>query len=354
MFNYLASNGHLVGGPVGERVRGLVDGRDLGHVDGEHVELRRPRVALLAAVHRPERLPDGAVALEPGAECDLPDPVALPDPALGLAVGELVPERAAGGVAEAAERHPGRLHVPGAELEAALELVQHAAAAGVDAEVVEGELEVGEVGADVGAEDAVEDDGGEEAELLGHGEDERAQRGDVGAQGLAGDEHELLGEGDADAAGVVLLLRDAAEALVVRAAVGAHGVDELVLGPGPVGGAVGEEDGGAADAEERVGDQHRAVVAHVGVEGDVLRAHHQRVRVRVHLQACVRACQFLLPASRNKTHKLLFVHLLLYILAGKLKLYLIRRIVHGKSSKFSAALGMHQTHGDSLLRCMWS
>jgi len=45
-------------------------------------------------------------------------------------------ERAAGSVAEAAERHPGGLHVPGAELEAVLELIQHAAAAGVDAGVV--------------------------------------------------------------------------------------------------------------------------------------------------------------------------------------------------------------------------
>ena len=70
-------------------------------------------------------------------------------------------------------------------------------------------------GTDVGAEDVGEDDGGEEAELLGHGVDERPQRGDVGAQGLVGDEHEVLGEGDADAAGGVLLLRDA-------------GVDELV------------------------------------------------------------------------------------------------------------------------------
>jgi hypothetical protein len=275
----------LVRGAVRERVCGLVDGRHPGHVDGEHVDLRRPRVALLAGVHRAERLPDGAVALEAGAEGDLPDAVALPDAALGLAVGELVPERAAGGVAEAAERHPRGLHVPGAELEAALQLVQHAAAAGVDAEVVEGEPEVGQVGAHVGAEDAVEDDGGEEAQLLGHGQDERAQRGDVGAQGLAGHHHQLLGERDADAARVVLLLRHAAEALVVRAAVGAHRVDQLVLGAPAVGAAVGEQDGRAAHAEERVGHQHGAVVAHVRVEGDVLRAHHQRVRVRVHLHA---------------------------------------------------------------------
>ena len=176
-------------------------------------------------------------------------------------------------------------------------------------------------GTDVGAEDVGEDDGGEEAELLGHGVDERPQRGDVGAQGLAGDEHELLGEGDADAAGVVLLLRHAAEALVVRAAVGAHGVDELVLGPGAVGAAVGEEDGGAADAEERVGHQHRPVVAHVGVEGDVLRAHHQRVRVRVHLQ-----CQFdfNLISGVQKQYTCMNYYLPIFIIvAEKLKFYLI-------------------------------
>uniref|UniRef100_J3LK99 Uncharacterized protein n=1 Tax=Oryza brachyantha TaxID=4533 RepID=J3LK99_ORYBR len=68
---------------------------------------------------------------EPKAICQA---VAAADPALGLAVGELVPERAARRVAEAVERHPRRLHVPGAELEAALQLVEHAAAAGVDAE----------------------------------------------------------------------------------------------------------------------------------------------------------------------------------------------------------------------------
>ncbi|KAF0899162.1 hypothetical protein E2562_013381 [Oryza meyeriana var. granulata] len=46
---------------------------------------------------------------------------------------------------------------------------------------------------------------------------------------LAGNHHELLGEGDADLAGVVLLLRHAHEALGVGAPVGAHRVVELVL-----------------------------------------------------------------------------------------------------------------------------
>lgn len=46
---------------------------------------------------------------------------------------------------------------------------------------------------------------------------------------------------------------------------GADGVDELVFGAAAVAGAVGEEDGGAAHAEEAVGDEHGAVVAEVPV-----------------------------------------------------------------------------------------
>jgi len=96
--------------------------------------------------------------------------------------------------------------VPGAELEAVLELIQHAAAAGVDAGVVEGEPEVGEVGADVDAEDAGEDDGGEEAELLGHREDERPQ---LRRASPATSMRSLERETRADAAAGVLLLHNA-------------------------------------------------------------------------------------------------------------------------------------------------
>jgi hypothetical protein len=90
---------------------------------------------------------------KPRPERDLPRAVSAPHPALGLRVSELVPERAAGGVAPPVQRHQGRLHVPGAELEVLLDGVQHGAAAGVDAEVVERHLEVGDVGPGPEAED---------------------------------------------------------------------------------------------------------------------------------------------------------------------------------------------------------
>ncbi|KAB8115726.1 hypothetical protein EE612_056420, partial [Oryza sativa] len=256
------------------------DGLHLGHLDGEAVDLPRPRVALVGVgLDGAERPPHGAVALEPGAERDLPRRLSAADAALGLGVRELVPERAARRVAPPVERHPRRLHVPGAEAEVLLDGVEHGAAAGVDAEVVERHLEVRDVGPHAGeAEHAARHERRQEQDLLGHGEDEGPQGGDVGAEGLAGDGHEVLGERDADAAGVVLLLEHAAVGAVGGAAVGAHRVQQLVLGAAAVAAAVAEEDGGAAHPEEAVGDEHGAVVAPVPVERDVLHAHHQRVR----------------------------------------------------------------------------
>ncbi|THU53233.1 hypothetical protein C4D60_Mb10t12270 [Musa balbisiana] len=55
-----------------------------------------------------QAFPHRAIALEPAAEADLPHPVAAPHPPLGFNVAELVPEGAAGGVAEA--RLPGDNH----------------------------------------------------------------------------------------------------------------------------------------------------------------------------------------------------------------------------------------------------
>ena len=55
------------------------------------------------------------------------------------------------------------------------------------------------------------------------------------------------------------------------------------LGSAAVAAAVGEENGRGTDAEEAVGDEHRAVVAKVPVLRDVLRAHHERPAVWVHL-----------------------------------------------------------------------
>jgi hypothetical protein len=253
------------------------------------VHPRVPGVLLLGRVDGAQRAPDGAVALEPGAERDLPGAVAAAHAALGLRVGQLVPERAAGGVPPAVERHPGRLHVPGAEFEVLLDGVQHRPAAGVDAEVVERHLEVRDVRAGAGAEDLAADEGGEEEELLRHGEDQGPERGDVGLERLAGDGHEVLGEGDADAARLVLLLVHAAERAVVGAVVRAHRVHQLVLGAAAVGAPVGEQHRRAAHAEEAVGHEHGPVVAPVPVERDVLHAHHQRVRVPAHLRASIRA-----------------------------------------------------------------
>ena len=134
-----------------------------------------PRVAVAATAgavgvhgrHVTERAPDGAVALEPGAEADLPHAVAAADAALGLGVRELVPERAAAGVAEAVQGAPAGLHVHVPEPQAALHLLQHGAPAGVHAEVLERAPEVRDVRADAaGAEDAAEHQGLEELELL--------------------------------------------------------------------------------------------------------------------------------------------------------------------------------------------
>ena len=68
----------------------------------EAVEPGIPRRPLDTA----ERAPDDAVALETRPERQHPDPVAPLDPLLGLQVGQLVPNAAAGGVAEAVQRHP--------------------------------------------------------------------------------------------------------------------------------------------------------------------------------------------------------------------------------------------------------
>lgn len=84
-------------------------------------------------------------------------------------------------------RHPRRLHGAWSKFEALLELVQHCVAAGVDAEVLDRQLEVGDVAPDLELEDVPQDHGGQEEELLRDGEDQRPQRGDVDLQGVAGD-----------------------------------------------------------------------------------------------------------------------------------------------------------------------
>jgi hypothetical protein len=181
------------------------------------------------------------------------------------------------------ERHTGGLHVPLGEVEVLLELVEDGAAAGVDAEVVEGELEVGDVGLHVDAQQPARDEAGEEEDLLRQGQHERAERGDVGLECVAGNAHEVLGQRDADAARLILLLEHAAVALGVRALVRAHRVHQLVLGAPPLAPSVRQKDGRATHPEDAIGQQHRPVVAEVPIQGDVLGAYHHRVRVAVHL-----------------------------------------------------------------------
>ena len=65
---------------------------------------------------------------------------------------------------------------------------------------------------------------------------------------------------------------------------GAHRVQQPVLGAPGVGPTVGQQRGGAAHAEDAVGQQHGAVVAKVPVERDVLGAHHDGVAPGVRLQ----------------------------------------------------------------------
>jgi hypothetical protein len=233
-------------------------------------------------------VPHGAVALEPAAEGDLPDAVAAADAALGLHVGELVPDGAAGGVAEAVERHPGRLHVGRAQLQVLLQLVDDGAPARVDAEVLERQLEVRDVGLRLGAEQLLGDERGEEEELLADGQHERAQRRDVGLERAARDGHQVLGQRHAGLALAVLLLVHAAEGPVVGALVRAHHVPEDVLGAAPVRAAVGQQHRRAAHAEQAVGDEHGLAVPEVPVLGDVLRADHHGVGGAVHLQHVAR------------------------------------------------------------------
>jgi len=71
---------------------------------------------------------------------------------------------------------------------------------------------------------------GQEEGLLRHRQHQRAQRGDVGLQGLARDRHELFAQAHAPVPLPVLLLVHALEGGVGRGQVGADDVLEAVLG----------------------------------------------------------------------------------------------------------------------------
>nr|CAD1823867.1 unnamed protein product [Ananas comosus var. bracteatus] len=192
-----------------------------------------------------------ALALESAAEGDLPDLVPLRmRPCLD--VGELVPDGAGGGVAEAVEGHAGGLDVDGLELDFLATRVAKKRS----------------------------------CSLTGR---RGAEGGDVGLEGAAGDGHEVLGEGDAHLALLVLLLVHAPEGRVRRRRGGcAPRARTRNLARAALGGAVGEQHGGPPHAEEAVGDEHGLAVAEVPVERDVLRADDDGVGGAVHLQQVAR------------------------------------------------------------------
>ncbi|KAF8683508.1 hypothetical protein HU200_044421 [Digitaria exilis] len=235
--------------------------------------------------HVAERAPHGAVALEPRPEADLPHPVSPAHPSLRLRVRQLVPQRAAAGVAEPVQRTLAGLHVRVLQAQAALHLLQHRAPSGVHAEVLERAAEVGDVGAHaLDAEHPAHHEGLEELELLAQWQHQWPQRGDVGLERVSGHGHELPCQRHADLSDLVLALVHAVEALVGGALVGAHRVEQPVLGAPGVGALVGQQRRGPAHTEDAVGEQHGAVVAEVPVEGDVLGAEDDGVRVWVRLE----------------------------------------------------------------------
>ncbi|KAG2589146.1 hypothetical protein PVAP13_5NG388181 [Panicum virgatum] len=254
------------------------------YILGDFWELHR--VAVDAVGPRPvgvgcrlDALPRHAVAVEAGAEGDHPHPVALLHHPLGLDVRQLVQHRAAGRVPEPVQRHPGRLHVLVGEAEASLDLVDHPAAACVDAEVLERRPEVGTVEPHLGApaEELPLEEGERDEELLRGRQDEGAEGGDVALERVAGGGGEVLGEADPCVALVVLLLEHAPVVGVPRGRHGAHRAGELE--PRPLR-RVGEDHGGGAHAEEAVGEQHGALGANVVLRREDLRGHDEDVRAR--------------------------------------------------------------------------
>ncbi|RRT43835.1 hypothetical protein BHE74_00031587 [Ensete ventricosum] len=167
------------------------------------------------------RLPHRAAALEPGPERDLPHPVATTHSAFGFQVRKLIPDAAARRVAEAVEGGKGGLHVAVFEPQIVLKRVQHRLARGVDAQVLEGELVVGDVrlgasgvGGLLGEEVTIQK-GGEEEELLGEREDEGGEGGDVSVECMASHLHEVTADAEALGSFLILLLIHAPEEEIV-------------------------------------------------------------------------------------------------------------------------------------------
>ena len=124
----------------------------MASIHRDHLELDRVSVdaidpwVLGRPPDPPHCTPDRAVALEPRPERELPDLVAAPDSPFGLQVRKLIPNAAARSVPESVQHSAGRLHVAVSELQVLLKLVEHDLAGRVDAEVLECEFVVGNVG----------------------------------------------------------------------------------------------------------------------------------------------------------------------------------------------------------------
>mmetsp|Transcript_24825 Transcript_24825/g.83246 ORF Transcript_24825/g.83246 Transcript_24825/m.83246 type:complete len:228 (-) Transcript_24825:872-1555(-) len=216
--------------------------------------------------HIPDGLQDRGVAFEAAAESDLPDLLPSSDAPGSFEEVQLVPDRGGRHVSPAPEGVSRGLEVVVREVEVCLDGVEHRAAPRVDAKVVHRAGEVRHVALDaLHLEPLAHHKVDHEAQLLVHRQDERPEHGDVGLHGLARAVHHVLLEAHAHLARRVLLLEDALVRVGVRALVGAHGVQEGVLGSGPVRVPPGEEHRGATHAEERVGDEHALLVAQVEV-----------------------------------------------------------------------------------------
>jgi len=154
----------------------------------------------------------------------------------------------------------------------------------MNAEMLEGQLEIRNVRPNLHLEDLPPHQCSKEEQLLGHGQDERTQRRDVGLQGIAGNSHQIFRKRDTDFPVGVLFLGDTAEALVISTFVGSNRVNQLVLGAAAVGVLVGEKDCSPAHSEQAVGNEHGTIVAEVPVQGDVLHADDQGIGTRVNLK----------------------------------------------------------------------
>ena len=171
----------------------------------------------IAAPHR-------AIAFEPASEADLPDAISPAHPPLRLYVIELVPERAARGVAKAVQRHAASFHVLRRELQALLQLVDHGTATGVDAEVLERLLEVRNIWSEPPVKYPPRYEREEEEQLFRSRKNERAQSRDIRLESFSRDSHEIFRKRDPHVPLGIFFLVDASVSLIVRAFVGPHDV----------------------------------------------------------------------------------------------------------------------------------